>query len=160
LGSAGKAAVKPSFGYSYSLQPCALAGALAAIMATMKAMRRIFDVLGRDRQLAAVNIVRSCPGDWKQGDGASRLHDPSITSTIMPRSLAMPDAGTTLTFSSIGRSSPAIAAATVTTTGQGIRTCLIFAHVGARVEIAGFCFVQSSSITGYLIGDHLFIICE
>jgi hypothetical protein len=82
LGSAGKAAVKPSFGYSYSLQPCALAGALAAIMATMKVMRRIFDVLGRDRQLAAANIVSSCPDDWKQGDGAEwrsiRLRDPSI----------------------------------------------------------------------------------
>jgi len=90
----------------------------------------------------------------------SRLHDPSITSTIMPRSLAMPDAGTTLTFSSIGRSSPAIAAATLATPRRGIRTRLIFAHVGARVEIAGCCFVQSSSITGYLIGDHIFIICE
>jgi hypothetical protein len=40
-------------------------------MATMKAMRRIFDVLRRDRQLAAANIVRSCPDDWKQGDGAA-----------------------------------------------------------------------------------------
>jgi hypothetical protein len=37
----------------------------------MKAMRRIFDVLRRDRQLAAANIVRSCPHDWKQGDGAA-----------------------------------------------------------------------------------------
>src|SRR5262249_53061987 len=45
LGSTGKATVKPSFGYSYSLQPCAPAGALTAIMATMKVMRRIFDVL-------------------------------------------------------------------------------------------------------------------
>jgi hypothetical protein len=32
-------------------------------MATMKVMRRIFDVLRRDRQLAAANIVRSCPDD-------------------------------------------------------------------------------------------------
>jgi hypothetical protein len=40
-------------------------------MATMKVMRRIFDVLGRDRQLAAANMVRSCPDDWKQGDGAA-----------------------------------------------------------------------------------------
>src|SRR5215813_6302654 len=38
-----------------------------------------FDVLGRDRQLAAANMVRSCPDDWKQGDRRStRLHDPSI----------------------------------------------------------------------------------
>jgi hypothetical protein len=37
----------------------------------MKVMRRIFDVLRRDRQLAAANIVRSCPDDWKQGDGAA-----------------------------------------------------------------------------------------
>jgi hypothetical protein len=37
----------------------------------MKVMRRIFDVLGRDRQLAAANIVRSRPDDWKQGDGAA-----------------------------------------------------------------------------------------
>jgi hypothetical protein len=40
-------------------------------MATMKVMRRIFDVLRRDRQLAAANIVRSCPDDWKLGDGAA-----------------------------------------------------------------------------------------
>jgi hypothetical protein len=37
----------------------------------MKAMRRIFDVLKRDLQLAAVHIVRSCPEEWKQGDGAA-----------------------------------------------------------------------------------------
>jgi hypothetical protein len=37
----------------------------------MKAMRRIFDVLRRDRQLAAANILRSCPDDWKQGGGAA-----------------------------------------------------------------------------------------
>jgi hypothetical protein len=37
----------------------------------MKKMKRIFDVRGRDQQLAAANIVRSCPGDWKQGDGAA-----------------------------------------------------------------------------------------
>jgi hypothetical protein len=55
----------------YSLQPCALAGALAAIMATIKVMRRIFDVLTRDRQLATANIVRGCPDDWKRGDGAA-----------------------------------------------------------------------------------------
>jgi hypothetical protein len=36
----------------------------------MKAMRRIIDFLGRDRQLAAANIVRIRPDDWKQGDGA------------------------------------------------------------------------------------------
>jgi hypothetical protein len=29
------------------------------------------DVLRRDRQLAAANIVRSCPDDWKLGDGAA-----------------------------------------------------------------------------------------
>ena len=44
-------------------------------MATMKVMRRIFDVLRRDRRLATANIVRSCPDDWKQGDG---LHSPAI----------------------------------------------------------------------------------
>jgi len=40
-------------------------------MATMKVMRRIFDVLTRDRQLAAANIVLGCPDDWKQRDGAA-----------------------------------------------------------------------------------------
>jgi hypothetical protein len=53
----------------YSLQPCALAGALAANIATMRMMmRRIFDALGRDRQLAAAHIVRSRPDDWKPGE--------------------------------------------------------------------------------------------
>jgi hypothetical protein len=37
----------------------------------MKVRSRIFDVLRRDRQLAAANIVRSCPDDWKQGDAAA-----------------------------------------------------------------------------------------
>jgi hypothetical protein len=53
----------------------------------MKAMRRIFDVLGRDRQLAAANIVRSCPHDWKQGDGVA-LHDAPIKNTIKTTTLA------------------------------------------------------------------------
>jgi hypothetical protein len=56
----------------------------------MKVMRRIFDVLRRDRQLAAANIVRSCPDDWKQEDGlhsigfvdfAAVVHDDSRTCT-------------------------------------------------------------------------------
>jgi hypothetical protein len=59
--------------YDAGLFPPALrtGWALAAIMATIKVMRRIFDVLTRDRQLATANIVRGCPDDWKQGDGAA-----------------------------------------------------------------------------------------
>ena len=32
--------------------------------------------------------------------------------------------------------------------------------VGTQFEIASFLFVQSASITGYPIGDNLFISCE
>src|SRR5215475_15150338 len=34
-----------------------------------------FDVLRRDRQLAAANMVRSCPDDWKQGDRRRQNND-------------------------------------------------------------------------------------
>jgi len=50
--------------------------------------------------------------------------------------------------------------ATPTTPRQGIGTRLIFAHVGAQFEIQNRCLVQSTSITGYLIGDNLFIVYE
>ena len=68
LGSAGKATVKPSFGYAYSLQLCAPTGALAAMAATMKAMRRIFDVLGRGRSsqpLTSYAVARVLSLKWR-----------------------------------------------------------------------------------------------
>jgi hypothetical protein len=68
LGSAGKAAVKVSFGYSYSFQPSAPAGVLAANMATMKVMRRIFQC--SQARLAACSRQHrtELPGRLEAGD--------------------------------------------------------------------------------------------
>jgi hypothetical protein len=59
-GKGGRKALVRIFVFPPALRP---GWALAVTMATMKVMRRILDVLRRDRQLAAANIVRSCLDD-------------------------------------------------------------------------------------------------
>jgi hypothetical protein len=52
-------------------------------------MRRIFNVVRPDQQLAAASIVRSCPEDWKQGGIGAALANASIKTQSKRRRLPL-----------------------------------------------------------------------
>src|SRR5215470_13380443 len=52
-------------------------------MATRRVVRRICDVLRRDRQLATANSVRSCTDDWKQVASGSKRRGPIRTAKVI-----------------------------------------------------------------------------